>query len=260
VSEAQYFDGGHQEAVHMPIRPAQDLSVSLMRLIEDPNVPVEKLTLLLTARQQLLDQQAKELYQQAFHDFSAKMRPVTKDGRINLGKGWVPFTSWEHMDAALRPLLHEHGLTLQFTISAGLENHTVVTGILMHVAGHAVQSSLSVPPDTGPGRNQLQAIGSAITYAKRYVAEALCNIIRTGQDDDAASAYLKKLSKDQVTELCDLLKKVGTSEQTFLQLFLTDIQAMEDISQRDFPRLRTALQAKLKQQEKKDAASERNDQ
>jgi hypothetical protein len=38
--------------------------------------------------------------------------------------------------------------------------------------------------DTGPGRNQNQAMGSTLSYGKRYTAEMLLNIVREGEDTD----------------------------------------------------------------------------
>jgi hypothetical protein len=201
----------------------------------------------------VLADQAREAYQEAFAAFSAEMPAVERDGMVDLGpgKGRFPFTTYEHMDKILRPLLIKHGLSLQFWSSDTPNGQTwiVVHGALI---GHGWQreSIYPVPPDTGPGRNALMARGSAQTYAKRYIADLLCNIVRKGIDDDARRAMQASIDSKQVAELNRLIKLTNTAEASFLRMMVTEAETLADIRPRDYPRLLMALQEKARKAKK----------
>jgi len=230
--------------------PAQSFGDVLMRVLADPNIPADKLQIVLQTQKDLLADRRREAFQSAFVAMAAKMPQVTKEGLVDLKKdgknyGSYKFAKWEDMDEAIRPILHEFGFALNFyePPDNGANGKVTVRGVLMHLDGHAVESEKSGPPDTGPGRNALQAIGSTTSYLKRYLAEELCNIVRKGEDNDGQTV-LKLITEKQIAELETLLKAVKTQPDTFLRLFVTGCERMEDIPERDFPRLVNALREK----------------
>jgi hypothetical protein len=233
--------------------PAQQFGTFLMQALANPEIPADKLQIMLQMRREVLADQAREAYQEAFAAFSAEMPAVERDGMVDLGpgKGKFPFTTYEHMDKILRPLLIKHGLSLQFWSSDTPDGQTwiVVHGALI---GHGWQreSVYPVPPDTGPGRNALMARGSAQTYAKRYIADLLCNIVRKGIDDDARRAMQASIDPKQVAELNRLIKLTNTAEASFLKMMVTDAETLADIRPRDYPRLLMALQEKARKAKK----------
>jgi hypothetical protein len=226
--------------------PAQAFGAFLMQALANPDISAEKMQVMLQMRREVLHDQAKEAYQEAFAAFSAEMPAVERDGLVDLGpgKGRFPFTTYEQMDKILRPLLVKHGFSLQFW-SSDAENKDL---IIVHGAliGHGWQreSVYPVPPDTGPGRNALMARGSAQTYAKRYVADLLCNIVRKGIDDDARRAMQATIDPKQVAELARLIKATNTVEASFLKMMVTGVESITDIAPRDYPRLLMALREK----------------
>lgn len=228
-------------------QPAQEFGGQLMAMLRDTSIPADKLQVVLQMRREALEYEAKEAYQSAFAAFAAELPPVDRDGSVDLGsKGRYPFTTYEQMDAILRPLLVRHGLSLQFWSS----DPERVDAVVIHGAliGHGWQREAvyPVPPDTGPGRNALQARGSAQTYAKRYIADLLCNIVRKGIDNDGRGAADLFIEAKQVRELETLLAATGTKVESFLSTLLTDVKELAEIRQRDFPRLVMALREKQK--------------
>jgi hypothetical protein len=232
--------------------PAQQFGAFLMQALANPDISADKMQVMLQMRREILHDQAKEAYQEAFAAFSAEMPAVERDGMVDLGpgKGRFPFTTYEQMDKILRPLLVKHGFSLQFW-SSDAENKEM---IIVHGAliGHGWQreSVYPVPPDTGPGRNALMARGSAQTYAKRYIADLLCNIVRKGIDDDARRAMQATIDPKQVAELNRLIKLTNTNEEGFLKMMVTDAESVGDIRPRDYPRLLMALQEKQRKAKK----------
>jgi hypothetical protein len=117
----------------------------------------------------------------------AEMRPAVKDAQnphlrnkyADLGSCW---------DACRDPLAR-HGLA----VVQGVETSEVtvtVTTTLVHASGQWVRSALSLPWGESKGTTPAQAIGSVITYGRRYGLSALVGI--TTDDDDGASAGQRK--------------------------------------------------------------------
>jgi hypothetical protein len=236
-------------------RPAQDFGGQLMVMLRDPSIGADKLQVVMQMRREVIEYEAKEAYQFHFAAFAAELPPVEKDGTVDLGaKGKYPFTTYEQMDFVIRPLLVKHGLSLQFWSS----DPERIDAVVIHGAliGHGWQREAiyPVPPDAGPGRNALQARGSAQSYAKRYIADLLCNVVRKGQDNDGRGAVDAFIDGKQIKELNDLIKKTESNPVTFLNTMLTDVKEVADIRVRDFPRLILALNERLKRQMRKEVS------
>ena len=235
-------------------RPSQEFGLLLMQMLRDPQIPADKMELVIRARRETMQDEAREAYQFHFAAFTAEMPPVEKDGWVDLGtgRGKYPFTTYEQMDFVLRPLLVKHGFSLQFWSSQAESKDIVLVHGALIGHGWERQSDYPVPPDTGPGRNALQARGSAQSYAKRYIADLLCNIVRKGQDNDGRGAVDNFIDEKQIKEINKLIKDTNTNVEAFLNTMLTDVKSVEDIRGRDFPRLTLALKTKLQNSVRKE--------
>ena len=106
-------------------------------------------------------------------------------------------------------MLDENGLSFRHNID-NKENGIEVTCIIAHESGHSEQTSVLAPPDKSGSKNDIQAIGSSITYLKRYTLESICGIVTTDDDNDGNTyrgdiAYIKE---DQIETLDELSQKV----------------------------------------------------
>jgi hypothetical protein len=146
------------------------------------------------------------------------------------------------MDTILRPLLAKHGFAISFA-SVDNKDSITITGTLSGW-GWERTSTYTLPPDAGPGRNALQARGSSRRYAKRYIVDDLVNVVRKGKDDDAKGAMEALIDATQVKELVTLIKATATDEAAFLKVMVSGAESLQDIRQRDFPRLIMALREK----------------
>ena len=237
------------------IAPAQSFGTFLMDALRDPNLPTADKQLLLATRREVLADEAKEAYQFHFSQFAAELPPVERDGMVDLGsKGRYLFSTYEEMDRVLRPLLVKHGLALQFWSSDAERENTVIIHGELFGWGWQRESVYPVPPDAGPGRNALQARGSSQTYAKRYIADLLCNIVRKGIDNDGRGNVDNFIDGKQVKELEALIEATNTDVMRFLEMMITDVKDIADIRQRDFSRLKMALLEKQKGQMRKEMA------
>jgi hypothetical protein len=227
--------------------PAETFAAVLMQMLTNPDIPADKMEVVMKMRREVLTDQAREAFQEHFAAFSAELPQVERDGTVALVKdgrevGRYAFTTIENMDTVLRPLLAKHGFAISFS-SADNKEGVTVTGTLSGW-GWERSSTYTLPPDAGPGRNAVQARGSSRRYAKRYVTDDLCNVVRKGKDDDAKGALEALIDAAQITMLNTLLKRTQTDEAAFLKMMVTGAESLADIRQRDLPRLEMALRDK----------------
>jgi hypothetical protein len=230
--------------------PAITLNETLLRMLSDPKVSAEKMQLIMQAQKDILAEAQRAEFNASFAAMAPKLPKIDKRGIVELIKdgkhfGSYNFTKYEDMDDVIRPILNEHGFVLTF-YPGTLDNKAVLYGELLHTSGHSKVGHLPLVPDPGPGRNNLQAEGSGLSYQKRYLAELLCNIVRKGVDDDGNKALAKLVTPEQVATLTNLLNDTKTKPESFLSMMVTEATTLEAIPQRDFTRLKNVLEAKVR--------------
>ncbi len=175
---------------------------------------------LLKMQAEMEDRQATREFNEAYGRLSQSLPRVKRNGTIDLGKGKpIPFAKWEDCDAVIRPACAAEGFTLSFDSSPREGGGLIVTGHLMHRSGHTRTATIPLPLDSGPGRNSLQAVGSTLSYGKRYLAEMLLNIVRENQDDDGTKGGMKFITPAQIEELQRMMEETNTDEARFCQIF-----------------------------------------
>jgi len=229
-----------EKPVNEVAKVRQEMTVSSAPLLNviaeaarDPNTDVSKLRELVALQREILADEAKGEFIRAMFRLQAKLKPMVKRGMVTLGdkKGGYSFLRREDQDAILRPLMEEEGFAISFTSKQRDKDGggAVVIAELMHQAGHSRTAEISLPLDTGPGRNNLQALGSTIAYSQRYLVEMLFSIVRTN-DDDGKLGGTKFITPDQVAELEALIKDVGRDEGPFLdRMFGGAVRSFEEI-------------------------------
>ena len=233
--------------------PAESFAAVLMQMLADKDIPADKMEVVMKMRREVLTDQAREAFMEHFAALSAELPQVERDGTVELVKdgrvlGKYAFTTIENMDTILRPLLAKHGFAISFA-SVDAKDAVTITGTLSGW-GWERSSTYTLPPDNGPGRNAMQARGSSRRYAKRYIVDDLCNVVRRGKDDDAKGALEALIDATQNKELTDLIKATATDEANFLKLMVNGAESLADVRQRDFPRLVMALREKQRRPKK----------
>jgi len=98
------------------------------------------------------------------------------------------FVSLKGVLDSIRPVLHKHGIAIVQAIDFDGERPFVNT-LLLHVSGQFIESRC---PVVSAKPNDPQAMGSAITYARRYAAAAICGVAPADEDDDGESAVVRE--------------------------------------------------------------------
>lgn len=146
-------------------------------------------------------------------DFAAaksQMPIVAKNGTIKMGeKGSIAFATYDDVSEAIRPIEENYGFVRSFE-TAPSKDGIMMTLVMRHRSGHVDRgSSVEMPPDSGPGRNGMQARRSASSYAKRGLTLDYWDIVTKGADNDANTA--EPITQAQADAIRDLLVDMGST-------------------------------------------------
>jgi len=163
----------------------------------------------------------------AFAKAQAEFPIIPKRGR---GHNNIQYARVEDILQAVQPILSKYGLSVRHT--SDTKNGVKVTATLSHISGHAEHDEFIAGPDTSGSKNAIQAIKSAITYARRSTLENLLGLASHGEDDDA---FLTGVTDDAAHHLdainaaktLDELTKVKTDITRDTKLSGDDRKAVE---------------------------------
>jgi hypothetical protein len=81
---------------------------------------------------------------------------------------------------ASRPALTKYGLSVIHQILPNEDGASMLHCILCHSSGQFIRTTMRILPV----KNDIQSLGSCITYLKRYTYMAICGVICSDDDDD----------------------------------------------------------------------------
>lgn len=159
--------------------------VNLLALAYERNASIEQLERLMALKREWEADEARKAYNAAFAAFKADAVQIVKSKKITDGplKGKYHADLWDVVMAATEPLA-KHGLSTSWAITKDEPTWIEVTCTLRHAQGHSESIALGGEPDTGPGRNKIQARASTITYLERYTLTAILGLAAREADDD----------------------------------------------------------------------------
>ena len=131
-----------------------------------------------------------------------------KDGKP-AGSYTFDYATFDAILAQTRPILAKHGLAVVQAVSTSGRTVTVTTRLL-HSSGEWLEESMSGEADSA----DLQAIGSATTYLKRYSYTGLLSIAAE-EDDDGAAGSGHEAEKSERLPLPDC-PKCGTNKSVII--------------------------------------------
>jgi hypothetical protein len=112
-----------------------------------------------------------------------EFQPVVKSETADVGKFTYKYVDLGTVLAAVTPALTKHGLILVQTVDFLAHNVVLLTRLVHVDSGTDIVSGYPLQPAKP---NDPQALGSAITYARRYAILALLGL--APEDDDAQQA------------------------------------------------------------------------
>ena len=202
----------------------------IQRAATDPNCDIDKMERLLAMHERMVASQASQAFAQALAEMQCEIPVIPERGSIKGRNDTIQSTYalWEDVNELIKPVLSRHGFAISFRTSAA-QDGVLVSAVLSHKAGHSERTEMFMPPDASGSKNGVQAIGSSISYGKRYTASALLNITSCGEDDDGVSASRKhepKITAVQLAMIESVLKECSQEYQSDVKERLGDLSQM----------------------------------
>lgn len=226
---------------------------AIMQAASNEAIDAEKVERLMGMYQTIRADEAKRAYRAALPAMQAELPMIDQNGRIEITKNdkviqSTPYAKWEDINAAIQPVLFQHGFGLFFRPGTAADGKVTVTAIVTHIEGHQEEATVTLAHDSTGSKNSVQAVGSTLSYGQRYAARALLNFqsrAPADRDDDGEAADKPMtITTNQLDEVRALIDETGTDIRKFCAHF--KIAAVADLRAADHGRAITMLNAKRK--------------
>lgn len=129
---------------------------------------------------------------QALAQLQIHLPQIKKDQNANTGSYSYNYADLAQITRVLMPILGELGLSFIAKPTTKDDGQCVLAYKLMHVSGESEDGEYPLP-----NSGNAQAMGSAITYARRYCLCAVTGVAPEDDDDDAAAAQAESQRNQQ---------------------------------------------------------------
>jgi hypothetical protein len=214
------------EVITQP-KQAVDLALEgILRAASDPGIDAAKLNGLLDAQERILAYHAKQSFNTDFALMQAEIPPIPKKGAIKIsGRKDQPYERLEDIQDITKPVLKKYGFSMSYR--TGFEGDNVlVTSILRHKNGHTEETTILLPRDPSGSKNNVQGVGSSVSYGMRYTIKAILGLTIEGADDDGNGGVDKAryISPSHKQALINALGGPGEKVKAFCEKYdLADI-------------------------------------
>jgi hypothetical protein len=157
--------------------------------------------------------EAKKAFDDAFARFKANAPEIVKTKHVSFANRGGDKTDYYHAELdkitdILDESLRAYGIIKTWKTSDA-NGRTTVTCILKGFGHTEEGSTLSGPSDTSGGKNNIQAIGSTVTYLQRYTLLTTCGLAAKSADDDGKT---EGLPEDTITDYCIQMQDASDME------------------------------------------------
>jgi hypothetical protein len=181
---------------------------------------------MLALSKELAADQARRAFDAALSAAKAEIPPILKNRVVDFTsqKGR---TNYRHEDMGeiartVDPILARHGLSYRFRTEQETGGAIKVTCIVAHRDGHAEENALTAGRDESGNKNNIQAVGSTITYLQRYTLKAALGLAASNDDDGRKHGQEDDgdlITDVQRDELLALIDKTATDIALFCKYY-----------------------------------------
>lgn len=198
------------EPTQLATMPEPSVAVMLQSAIQQGITPENATTLerMMNLYERMEDKRAEQAFAAAFVQLQSETPSVraTKPVPNNDGTVRYCFAPYEEIMATVQPLLKKYGFTVTFDTNYLESGRLEVSCTLVHEKGHSRTNKFAVRIGQGPPKaSEMQADGSARTYAKRGALCDALNIV-VDRDNDGAGDSPADLGAFVSDEQADAIK------------------------------------------------------
>lgn len=174
--------------------PADQSPASMLALAVQKNMAPEIIAKFMDLRDRWEAAEAKKAFDAALAAFKANPPELKKNKHVHYphkdggGKTDYWHATLDHVSVEIGKSLAPHGLSHRWDVEQLTGGMIRVTCVLAHAAGHAVKVPMEASRDESGKKNNIQAVGSTVTYLQRYTLLAATGMAVGGQDDDGRNS------------------------------------------------------------------------
>lgn len=224
------------------VQPSQT-PAELIQIAIAGGADLDKLEKLMVLQERWEANEARKAYHKAMSAFKENPPKIDKDRHVGYatkqgGKVGYSHASLANVTEKITAELSKHGLSASWKVK---QNGAIsVTCVITHIKGHSEEVTLTANADATGSKNDIQAIGSTISYLQRYSILCATGLATFDQDNDGKGMEDEKLDENKLTIIKGLM--AGVDEAKFLAYM--NVEKIEDISKTDYLKAKTALEAK----------------
>lgn len=188
--------------------PAQLLNIAI-----EKGADLDKLEKLMDLQVRWEQGNARKAYHEAMTAFKANPPEIEKDKKVSYGNTKYNHASLSNVTAKINSELSKYGLSASWT-TAQNDKGVTVTCKISHILGHSEETSLTAGLDKSGAKNDIQALGSTISYLERYTILALTGLATSEMDDDGQSTAAF-ISDKQKSTIIDFIQSKEVDETKF---------------------------------------------
>ena len=187
--------------------PTESQATTMMQIISraaaDPACDLDKMERLLSMKERIDKEENSRQFNADMASMQIEMPSIAERGNGHN----IKYATFEDINDVAKPIMSKYGFAVSFKV-VETEKGVRVTGLLLHRSGHREETEMTFPSDTSGSKNAVQALGSSISYAKRYIMCAMLNITTRGEDDNGFAAVpVAKVTAMQALSIQSLLER-----------------------------------------------------
>lgn len=207
----------NQIATKQDLLPAEQITpMTMLQMAVSQGADLDKLEKLMQLQERWEANEARKAYVVAMNAFKANPPTIFKTKNVSFNTTTYNHALLENAAELIGAELTKHGLSFRWDCEQ-LEGGIVrVTCVLTHCQGHSERTALQAGLDQSGGKNNIQALGSTVSYLERYTLFAATGMAAKGMDDDGKgsetfitdqqAADLKALAEEVKASIPDLLE------------------------------------------------------
>lgn len=238
--------------IHQPVSaPVAMTPMEMVGRALEMGVSAEILKQMMDLRDREEARNARLAFIRAVAEAKAELRPIVRNAEVDYKPEGKPKVNYRHetlagIEEQISETLSKHGLSYRYETENDPNMPISVTCLLEHIEGGSSRTTLKGPPDTGAGKNSLQAIASTVSYLERYTLKAALGLSVSHDDDGKAAGEPEgagaTITKEQLATILKLLSDTASDTVKFCRYY--KIAQVPDLRAVDYDHAVESLNAK----------------
>lgn len=194
--------------------PAAATPMDMLQIAVEGGADIAVLEKLMALQERWEANQGRKAFDNAISAAKSELPTIIKTKEVDYVNNKGQRTHYQYEDLAsiaetVTPILSKHGLSYRYRTSqkSGIVS---VTCIISHRDGYSEETTLSAGRDETGSKNNIQAVGSTLTYLQRMTLKAALGLAAAVDDDGSTTENGEPINDDQIKALFALIK--GTVE------------------------------------------------